>query len=202
MDVDSSRCNQDCCITLARFSSCERVESLSLLFSSTIHSQYSASVQSYSPAGLSDQSQEQEPLTLSSLPVELLLSIFHHLAPSSLRSLSLSSRYLRSVAQPRLFHSPLTQSLDQLDQILNALSSSELNQEVRELTVVGRVFKSKGYGLKIMRILRRCERLKRLEIVGVDDLRPKHLVTSSQTRSSEPFSSFSHYLSHSLQRFT
>ena len=140
-------------------------------------------IQATPTAGLSD-SEQEPPLTLSSLPVELLLSIFLHLPSSSLLSLSLSCHYLRSVAQPSLFHSPLIQSLFKLDQFLEALSDKNgLNREVRELTVVGRVFKSKGFGLRVMRILRLIERVKRLEIVGVDDLRPKHLVSSSSPSS-------------------
>ncbi|PRQ73972.1 hypothetical protein AAT19DRAFT_15539 [Rhodotorula toruloides] len=42
--------------------------------------------------------------------------------------------------------------------------------------VEGRVFASKGYGQRVSRVLKAVEALERLELVGVDDLRPKHLV--------------------------
>ncbi|GAA5890697.1 hypothetical protein JCM16303_006487, partial [Sporobolomyces ruberrimus] len=53
-----------------------------------------------------------------------------------------------------------------------------MSSDVRQLTIVGRVFKSKGYGIRIQRLLKVCERVNKLELVGIDDLRPKHLVSN------------------------
>jgi hypothetical protein len=49
---------------------------------------------------------------------------------------------------------------------------------VRHLTVVGRVFHSRGFGVRIHRVLAKCPRLRTLALVGIDDLKPKHLVST------------------------
>ncbi|GAA5835611.1 hypothetical protein JCM9279_004594 [Rhodotorula babjevae] len=48
--------------------------------------------------------------------------------------------------------------------------------DVRALRVAGRVFASKGWGVRVSKALKACARVERLELVGIDDLRAKHLV--------------------------
>ncbi|GAA5937559.1 hypothetical protein JCM1841_000572 [Sporobolomyces salmonicolor] len=94
---------------------------------------------------------------------------------STLASLSLVSRAFADLAQPLLFLAPCVYSLKALDALLVALEDARFSGRVRRFRVHGRVFSSKGYGLKLSRVLRAC-RVERLEVIGVDDLRPKHLV--------------------------
>ncbi|GAA5890260.1 hypothetical protein JCM6882_008773 [Rhodosporidiobolus microsporus] len=49
-------------------------------------------------------------------------------------------------------------------------------QWVRRVRVEGRVLASKGYGVRVSRVLKACPLVERVEVVGVDDLRAKHLV--------------------------
>ncbi|GAA6001142.1 hypothetical protein JCM10207_007429 [Rhodosporidiobolus poonsookiae] len=52
---------------------------------------------------------------------------------------------------------------------------------VRRVRVEGRIFASKGYGVRINRVLKACPEVERVEVVGVDDLRMKHLVGNGST---------------------
>ncbi|GAA5915529.1 hypothetical protein JCM5296_001751 [Sporobolomyces johnsonii] len=121
------------------------------------------------------------PASLSSLPFELALDILSLVvldspAPqSTLATLSLVSRTFADLAQPLLFLAPCVFSLKDLDALLVALDDERFSGRVRRFRVHGRVFNSKGYGLRLSRVLRAC-RVERLEVIGVDDLRPKHLV--------------------------
>ncbi|GAA5953873.1 hypothetical protein JCM3765_000675 [Sporobolomyces pararoseus] len=83
-----------------------------------------------------------------------------------------------SASQPLLYSQPCTSSLDQLELLLDTLNRrKQFGNEVKELTILGRVFKSKGYGIRIQRLLKSCQNVRKLELVGIDDLRPKHLIS-------------------------
>ncbi|GAA5900613.1 uncharacterized protein JCM6883_002900 [Sporobolomyces salmoneus] len=120
--------------------------------------------------------------SLSTLPIELLLYIFStFLDHSSLSHLSLVSPLFRLLAQPLLYSQPCTSTVEQLELLIDAVTKrKELANEVRELTVLGRVFQSKGYGIRIQRLLKQCQGVRRLELVGIDDLRPKHLISQNR----------------------
>ncbi|GAA6026836.1 hypothetical protein JCM8097_005897 [Rhodosporidiobolus ruineniae] len=83
-----------------------------------------------------------------------------------------------SLTQPLLYRQPCLASLDHLDSFLRTLEGTrgKWGGVVRQLSVQGRVFASKGYGVRVQRVLKACSDVEAVEIVGIDDLRPKHLV--------------------------
>ncbi|GAA5941902.1 WD40 repeat domain-containing protein [Sporobolomyces koalae] len=95
------------------------------------------------------------------------------------RQLNKMNRLWRTVAEPVLYSQPCTQSLDQLEVLVATVHRrDDLGAYIHRVTVIGRVFKSRGYGIRIHRLLKQCPRLDRLELVGIDDLRAKHFVSS------------------------
>ncbi|GAA5845283.1 hypothetical protein JCM3766R1_000716 [Sporobolomyces carnicolor] len=77
----------------------------------------------------------------------------------------------------------LTSDLEHLDALIDTLTTAtattttRLSDDVRHVTVLGRVLKSKGYGVRVQKVLRECRHVRRVQLVGIDDLRPKHVVS-------------------------
>ncbi|GAA5996472.1 uncharacterized protein JCM10292_007632 [Rhodotorula paludigena] len=125
-----------------------------------------------------------QPASFSLLPPELVLVVVAHLVSACssphavLASLARVNRTCAALVHPLLYAQPAVTSLKQLDLLLAAVEhpSSDTGEEVKGCRVEGKVFASKGYGVRVSRVLKACSRIERLEIVGVDDLRAKHLV--------------------------
>ncbi|GJN88404.1 hypothetical protein Rhopal_001370-T1 [Rhodotorula paludigena] len=124
------------------------------------------------------------PASFSLLPPELVFVVVAHLVSASssphaaLASLARVNRTCAALVHPLLYAQPAVTSLKQLDSLLAAVEhpSSDTGDEVKGCRVEGKVFASKGYGVRVNRVLKACSHIERLEIVGVDDLRAKHLV--------------------------
>lgn len=132
-----------------------------------------------------DEPVSAEPASFASLPPELLLDIFAFAAADdapSLRTLSACARLDRRCAelvQPLLLARPRLTSLERLEGFLAAVAASDGGTRgtcVTRLRVEGKVFASRGYGHGLFRALKACPRVRRLEVIGIDDLRPKYLV--------------------------
>jgi len=133
-----------------------------------------------------------EPASFSLLPPELaLLVLAHTLADepspqSALARFVRLNRACRDLASPLLYASPCATSLHRLDCLLAAVAAGHA-VDVRALRVAGRVFASKGWGVRVSKALKACASVERLELVGIDDLRAKHLVGKGGASSSLPF---------------
>lgn len=128
------------------------------------------------------------PAGFSTLPPELVLVILAHAVrgPSPLRTLAAFARIDKlcaAIAQPLLYERVALTSLVSLDRFLRIVedarrnsSGGELALAVRRLKIEGKVFASRGFGHGVQRALKACTRVERLEVVGIDDLRPKQFV--------------------------
>lgn len=123
-----------------------------------------------------------EPASFSLLPPELALLVLAHSLPDEPSPQAALARFVRvnracrDLATPLLYASPNAASLDKLDCLVAAVVSAGHAPDVRAFRVSGRVFASKGWGVRVSKVLRACARIERVELVGVDDLRAKHLV--------------------------
>lgn len=134
---------------------------------------------------------QQEPASFSLLPPELALHILAFLldTPGSSPQTALArfvriNRACHALGTPLLYASPCATSLAGLDALLAALAAGQHDAHVRALCVAGRVFASKGWGIRVNRALKACRGIERLELVGIDDLRAKHLVGNGGASSS------------------
>jgi hypothetical protein len=139
---------------------------------------------------------------LANLPPEILLAIFAHLDRPHLPQLSLLCRSFAPPAQYTLFRSPSITSLTSLDALLSILEptdrrhSLDLDEDddwdhdtgwvtvVMELRLECLEFGQKGWGQRIARLLRVCRNVQRLELLMIDDLRPKQLMGNGGVSSS------------------
>ncbi|GAA5929517.1 hypothetical protein JCM3775_002362 [Rhodotorula graminis] len=126
-----------------------------------------------------------ETASFSLLPPELALAVLAHSLPDEASPQSALARFVRvnrachDLATPLLYASPCATSLDSLESLVAAVTArapAGHAHDVRALRVAGRVFASKGWGVRVGKALKACAGVERLELVGVDDLRAKHLV--------------------------
>ncbi|BGP46226.1 hypothetical protein JCM10450v2_002066 [Rhodotorula kratochvilovae] len=132
---------------------------------------------------LHDTVESDDSASFSTLPPELALHILSFAVGAAPSPQALLARFVRvnrachALATPLLYASPCVTSLTKLDALLEAVVHAERHGgEVRACRVEGKVFASKGWGVRINRVLKACRRIERLELVGIDDLRAKHLV--------------------------
>ncbi|GAA5860615.1 hypothetical protein JCM3774_006228 [Rhodotorula dairenensis] len=120
------------------------------------------------------------------LPPELLLDVLAFAVtaspppslPATLAAFARINKLCAAIALPLLYERPCLASLANLDRFLRVVEDPSTNRAdaVRRLKIEGRVFASRGFGHGVQRALKACTRVEQLEVVGIDDLRPKQFL--------------------------
>lgn len=124
-------------------------------------------------------------ITISNLPNELIQLILIKLDLNSILNCSKSNSIFRFNAQLTLLSLISLNSIKSIQKLLNFIELKDqtnndqdrsISDSIKSLTVSCREHGTRGFSTSINRLLQKSNQLKRLEIIGIEDMRIKSLV--------------------------